>query len=52
MGSHGKQPSTIKIKHTYTGNKLNVLGTRQVNIDYQGQHYKFSVTVVAGKGPA
>ena len=37
--------------HTYTGDELNVLETREVNIDYQGQHYKLPVIVVADNGP-
>ena len=37
--------------HTYTGDKLNVWGTMEVSIDYQGQHYKSPVIVVMEKGP-
>ena len=35
--------------HTYTGDKLYVLGSREVNIDNQSQHYELPVRVVAGK---
>ena len=42
MGNNGFPPPLQKSNtkfHTYTGDKLNILGTREGNIDYQGQHY-------------
>ena len=45
-----QQKSNTKL-NTYTGDKLNFLGTREINIDYQGQLYKLSVIIVTGKGP-
>ncbi|KAL5468747.1 hypothetical protein EMCRGX_G029860 [Ephydatia muelleri] len=37
---------------TYTGERINVLGKAQVNVQYGSQHHSLTLLVVAGEGPS